>query len=129
MSTAVNRRTHERFVLSPMYTPVSVRLVDEERFGLEGHAYNISEGGLQFELDRPVPSGTEVAIQITLPQSQWSEDIGPGPNVLVFANVIWVDESEPGPVRMAAAFTRFARLGDRERLMKQLGSGRFARAA
>lgn len=127
----VNRRKFERFRVSPMYTPITVReggMVEGE-FG-EGHAYDLSEGGVQFELDRFVLPGTAVTVQITLPTggAMW-DDLGPGRSVLAFGNVIWADESEPGPVRHAVAFTTFARVGDKERLLKQLGSGRFARAA
>ena len=123
----INRRRFERFALAPMYTPVAVRLLADDTFEFEGHAYDIGEGGLRFELDRPIDPGTPVAIRVMLP--------GAGPeelrSVCVLANVIWVDEDadEPGPVRMAAAFTKFARAADKWRLMGLLGSGRFARAA
>jgi hypothetical protein len=124
----INRRHHERFVMSPMYTPVSVRLLDSERFSLEGHAYDISEGGMMFELDRAIEAGTPIAAQITLSEHAIG-DIGPGRSIFVFGNVVWADDSDAGPVRLALAFTQFARLGDKERLLRQLGSGRYARAA
>ena len=122
-----NRRQHARYLVSPGYTPVSLRLLDTERFSLEGHAYDISEGGVMFELDRGVDPGTPVAVQITLPPA--AGDVGPGRSVFVFGNVVWLDDSDPGPVRMAVAFTRFARLGDRERLLRALVNGRLVRAA
>ncbi len=129
MSTTTNRRQFERFALAPMYTPINARLLENEEYTLEGHAYNISEGGVQFELDHPIAPGTPVALQITLPTGTDSADIGPGRSVFVFANIVWIDEEEPGPVRMAAVFTRFARLGDRERLLRTISSGRYSRAA
>jgi hypothetical protein len=122
-----NRRQHTRYPVQPGYTPVSLRLLDSERFTLEGHAYDISEGGVMFELDRGVDPGTAVAVQITLPPA--AQDAGPGRSVFIFGNVVWLDDSEAGPVRMAVAFTRFARLGDRERLLRALSHGRNARAA
>ena len=125
----INRRRHARFQLEPMYTPVAVRTLDKEVFDIEGHAYDISEGGIRFELDRAVPPGTKIAMQITLPNLD-SREIGPGRSIFVFANVIWIeDEDEPGPVRTAAVFTHFARAGDRERLLRQFASGRFRAAA
>ena len=124
-----NRRRYERFALSPMYTPVSVRLLDSETFDLEGHAYDISEGGIRFELDRPIAPGTHIAMQIALPAGLGSAQSGPGRSVFVLGNVVWIDDEEPGPVRMALAITRFARAGDRERLIERLASGRYARAA
>src|SRR5579862_6810494 len=98
-----------------MYTPVAVKLLADDSYEFEGHAYDISEGGMRFELDRPIEAGTPVAIRVMLP--------GPRPqaerSVCVYANVIWVenDADEPGPVRMAAAFTKFAHALDKERLL------------
>ncbi len=127
--SSLNRRQFERFTLSPMYTPISVRLLDDDRFSLEGHAYDISEGGCQFELDRALEPGSSVAMQITLPVDRRTDDIGPGRSVFVFGNIIWLNDEESGPVRMAIAFTRFARAGDRERLLRQMGNGLLRRAA
>ncbi len=124
----VNRRRFERFSVLPMYTPVVVRSLGENATDLHGHAYDVSEGGVRFELDRPIAPGTAVSIQIVL---AGDDRQGVDRGVLVQANVVWVDVDvdEPGPTRMAAAFTKFARAGDRERLLKQLSSGRYARAA
>jgi hypothetical protein len=129
VTTNTNRRQHERFALAPMYTPITARLLENEEFTLEGHAYNISEGGVQFELDHPIAPGTSIALQITLPTGSAAVDLGPGRSVFVFANIIWIDDEEPGPVRMAAAFTRFARFGDKERLLRMISTGRYSRAA
>lgn len=126
---AIDRRQFARFQLEHMYTPVAVRTLDSELFSIEGHAYDISEGGIRFELDRPIAPGKKVAMQITLPDLDASH-IGPGRSVFVFANVVWIeDEDEPGPVKMAAVFTHFARVGDRERLLRQFASGRYRAAA
>ena len=109
------------------------RTLEDERsvgaFDVEGHAYDISEGGIRFELDRPLPPGTRVAMQITLPSIN-RDDIGPGRSILVFANIVWLDEDDSvGPHRMAAVFTHFARAGDRDRLLRQFATGRFRAAA
>lgn len=125
----VNRRKHPRFTLEPMYTPIAVRRLDREHFDLDGHAYDISEGGVRFELDEVVPPGTRIAMQITLPNLD-AHEIGPGRSIYVFANVVWLeDEDEPGPVRMAAVFSEFVRAGDRERLLRQFSTGRYRAAA
>lgn len=127
-----NRRRHSRYRLSPMYTPVRVKYPNEQEFELEGHAYNISEGGLQFELDNGIPQGTQVAIEVTLPMGPgpagW-DGAGPARTVVAYGNVIWMDNEEPGPVRMALAFTRFENPGDQERLRERLATGRYALAA
>lgn len=112
-----------------MYAPVAVRFLENEAFTVEGHAYDISVGGMRFELDRAIEPGTQVAMQITLPSIN-DTDIGPGRSVFVFANIVWLeDEDEPGPARMAAVFAYFARAGDEERLQRIFKSGRFKLAA
>lgn len=126
---AINRRRFERFAVRPMYTTIAVRLMTEEKFTLSGHAYDISEGGVQFELDCPVDPGTAIAVEIALPELGDVEDEGPGRSVFVMGNVVWADDSEPGPVRMAMVITRFARAGDKERLLKRLTRTRMQRAA
>ena len=126
---SINKRRFERFHLKACYTPVSVRVVGSETDALEGHAYDISEGGTMFELDEPIETGTGVAMQLTLPITPDQSERESGRTIFVFGNVVWLDQSEPGPARMAIAFTQFAKLGDKERLLRQLGSGHYARAA
>lgn len=101
-----NRRRHPRVATPAMYTAVALRLVGQKRFTHEGHAYDVSEGGMQFELDRAIPAGTPVEARLELPVS--FGDSTATCAVTVFGNVVWADESEPGPARMAVAFTRFA---------------------
>lgn len=131
MQTEANRRRFDRYKLRPAYTPIAIRLLDETNFGAEGHGYDISEGGVRFELDHPVAPGTAVAIRIMLPDTAQG-DVGPGRAVFAFANIVWLQEEdleENGPVRMAAVFSRFARAGDRERLLRSLATGAYAKAA
>jgi len=126
-TNSVNRRKFERFVVSPMYTEVKVCALDEHRPTFLGHAYDVSEGGVQFELDRAIAPGTTVAMELTFPGSAFGEE--GGNTVVVIGNVVWADDSEPGPVRMAIAITRFAKDVDRERLIRQLSTQRVKRAA
>lgn len=129
MHTAINRRRFERFNLPFAYTSVAVRTLDSERFQFEGHAYDISEGGVQIELDRAIAPGTPVALRVDLPTSMLPDDMGPGRSVFIMGNVVWLDDSDVGPARMALAITRFARQGDRERLVKAFAARRLSRAA
>lgn len=125
MSMLTDRRRFERFALSPMYTEIAVRTLDQQSFGYWGHAYDVSEGGAQFELDQPLAPGTPVAIQLRLPE--WQDE---AMAVYAFGNIIWLDDDDVnGPVRMAVAFSRFARAADRELLLSSLGTGRYRRAA
>lgn len=128
MKIQINRRRYPRYSVIPAYTPVAVRLLDgrggEE---LSGHAYNISEGGVRFEVDRALQPGERIAVRVTLPGGEVSEDER---SVLAIATVVWTDDAdEPGPVRTAAAFEHFVGVGDRDRLLDQFATGRFRLAA
>jgi hypothetical protein len=120
---SINRRRFERLALQPMYTALTLCRLDNQRV-LEGHSYDISEGGLQFELDEPVEAGTPVAIEVALPRA------GRRPTTIeVLGNIVWTDESEPGPVRMAVEIKSFALPEDLESLRLYVGGSRQAKAA
>lgn len=124
----VNRRIHERFMLQPGYTSAAVRQhPDEQSFSLEGHVYDISEGGICFELDRPLEPGSTVSMMIDLPSN--CNDTGPGRAVFVTGNIVWCEVEEPGASKMALAITRYDRAGDKGRMIKALTSKRYLRAA
>ncbi|MEM9063950.1 MAG: PilZ domain-containing protein [Planctomycetota bacterium] len=130
-STQLNRRSFERIAVPPMYTGLQIRRLEDEVFSLQGHAYDISEGGVQFEADIPLDPGTEIGLMIDLPGCR-PGDPGPGRAVFAIGRVIWAneDEIEFGPARMAAAFTQFCREGDKQRLMHAVaGHGRTGRVA
>jgi len=124
----VNRRATERFAVLPAYTPCRIRVQSEEQYRYDGHVHDLSEGGVRFEADMPIEPGTPVAIQIALPERVTDTIIdGPGRDVFLLGNLVWCSMDEPGPAMMAVAITRFARAGDRERLIRRLISGGFAR--
>ena len=125
------RRQHPRYVLPSMYTQVEARPLDAERYLWSGHAYDISQGGMRFELDRPFEPGSTIAVRIQLPGAN-SLPYAERRPVYVFANVVWLEEEDldqPGPVRMACVFKRFVLPGDLERLTERLKSGRYSLAA
>ena len=129
-SQHLDRRQFTRFSLTPMYSSIGIRPLDSEKFLWEGHAYDVSEGGVRFELDRGIDPGTRIGIRIDLPLFTGTgvtvADHGPGRALFALGTVIWADDSEPGPVQIAAAITRFARDIDRERLVRQFRVGRTA---
>ena len=129
MALGRERRQYQRYALPSMYTRVTVRLMDEQEFRWEGHAYDVSVGGMRFELDSPIDQATPVVVQIELPGSDPTGDPEP---VFVAANIVWLEEDDleqPGPVRMACVFREFARAEDQDRLVRRLNSGRFSIAA
>lgn len=124
----VNRRQFERFMLEPGYTSAALRVhPDEQVFTREGHIYDISEGGVCFEMDQAIEPGSTVSMRVDLPMN--AKDIGPGRSVFLTGNIVWCDADEMGAVRMALAITRFDRAGDKGRMMRALTSQRFLRAA
>lgn len=125
---SVNRRRFERFLLSAAYTPVVVRTLDEKGLTLEGHSYDLSEGGLKFEVDEEIKPGTPVSVQITVPAPVAAAG-GGARTVTALGSVVWAESDEPGPVVTGAVFTCFPRDGDKESLLKHLGAGVLRRAA
>lgn len=129
MSVHADRRRHQRFLLPSMYTEVEVKPLDCESFQWSGHAYDISEGGMRFELDQPIQPGMTVGMRIRLPGDSRSGDDRP---VYVLANVVWLEEEDieiAGPVRMACVFKQFVVPGEEGRLRARLTRGRYAAAA
>lgn len=129
MHNSSDRRRHQRFTLPTAYARILVRLLDSDEFEWEGHAYDLSEGGVRFELDRAIEPGTPIAMRIELPHTA-VERSTERRSLYAFANVVWMeDDDQPGPVRLAAVFTRFARADDAAALRHRLFSGRYAMAA
>jgi hypothetical protein len=124
-----DRRQHTRFAMQPMYSRVVVQPLDAPQRLLEGHAYDISEGGVRFELDEALEAGTRIAIRIDVPQT-WSERSTQRRTIFAFANLVWVEDPDAiGPASMAAVFTQFSRSDDEALLRRRLYSGRYAMAA
>lgn len=121
MSPEVDRRTFTRYALPSMYTTVSV--VDDAGNTIrEGHVYDISQGGMRFELDEPIEPGSSVTVRIDLPGHATD-------HVNATCNILWVEEEDlelPGPVRMACSF---ASLEDEQKLAGHLSRGRYHLAA
>ena len=117
------RRRFERFIASPMHHGVTLATNDggEARI-LEGHAYDISEGGACIEIDERIKPGTNVSVGIHVPPGF---DAGQSGEITANGRVVWnaSDESEPGPVRMAVVFLSFPNHAQRERLARFLRRG------
>ncbi len=115
-----DQRRHPRLRLPVGYAAVCVHRGDGE---LHGHAYDISLGGMRFELDAPLADGERVAIDLTLP----------GKSVRVIRAtgrcVRRHDCDEVGPTRMGLSFDRLATTADRDALAHYLHAHRAAAAA
>ena len=121
------RRRFARFSLPAGYAPIAVRTLDSQSFDIEGVAYDVSEGGIRFELDRPIKPGTQVEMKVQLPGTL---EYGLRRPVYAYADVVWIeDEDDPGPVKMAATFAKFSSDEDGLRLREQLGTRGYRAAA
>lgn len=117
MDTAKDRRRHARFTVDPMFSSVAVlpagAAVPCGELGCDGHLYEVSLGGMRFELDEPLPRDARVSVAISLPGC-------PQP-IRADARIVRVFDQvdDPGPRRMVAEFETFAQ-GAREMLAKYL---------
>jgi hypothetical protein len=115
-----------------MYSAIEVKLASDAREAMAGHAYDISRGGVSFELDRAIEPGTPVYLKLSLPE--WLQGLADGESdtvsVHVRGTVVWTDDDGvAGPVRMAAAFTSFESVGEYALLDQTLKVRRYAPAA
>lgn len=118
-----DRRAHTRYALKPMYSAIEVKVDADMAEGMQGHAYDISRGGVCFELDNRVEPGTPILMKLSLPE--WLLGLTDGEadltSVQVKGTVIWNDDDGvPGPVRMAAVFTAFDTAAERDLFLKTL---------
>ncbi len=93
-----------------MYTLLRVRHIGDQRYRWTGHIYDISESGMRFELDAPLPAGTEVEVRGMLPGTHQTTFHATGRIVRMH------DDEEVGPIRMGMTFTSFNHDIDRQRL-------------
>jgi uncharacterized protein (TIGR02266 family) len=118
-----NRRTDERFVIAPMYSAVVARRMEAQGDAMQGHAYDISAGGIRIELDQPLPLGERISMMLRLPGELTGFEAS--------GEVVWVhdDQDDPGPRRMALRFADFSSPSDRQRLAAFLDKGSVRMAA
>lgn len=129
MTQTNDRRRHERFTVDPMYSAVAVSpLATSNRTSngregehVDGHVYEVSLGGIRFELDQPLPVGTRVSVEVTLPGCT-KPICAEGRIVRVFDEI-----DDPGPRRMVVEFETFA-AGARESLERYLSQKWLRRA-
>lgn len=113
-----DHRRHPRKSLPIGYAQVRVRLPGQQRFSLTGHAYDVSMSGIRFEVDRPIPLGKAIDLQIQLPAScdDWTEH-----PIRAKAKCVRLhDDDTTGPVRMGACFINLHKPTDQRQLAAYL---------
>ena len=108
-------RQHPRLSLPPMYTVFRARPQGSKKFCWTGHLYDISAGGLRFEIDSPIKPGTPIEFRATLPSPNPTTINAQG-HVVRYHD----DPDEPGPVRMAMVIDKFPDDIDKNRLHSYL---------
>ncbi len=111
---AADARRHPRKPLPAGYADVRVRRAGQPHFQLTGHAYDISRGGVRFELDEPLECGEQVEIEVRLPEARRRPIRARGVMVRLH------EADEVGPVRMGLQFTALDSSADRAALDRYL---------
>ncbi len=109
-------RNAPRLTLPAAYTLVRVKPEGAERYRWTGHIYDISLTGMRFELDAPLPPGSEVEVRGMLPGAQHTTFRATGQVVRIHDQA----EADGGPCRMALTFSKFQTSVDQRRLMDYL---------
>lgn len=117
-----DKRQFPRRSLPVGYAEVRVRRSGKQRFSLTGHAYDISAGGVRFELDHGLDDGEEVDIRVVLPGREPHE-------VRAHGSVVrFHDPGEAGPVRMGMTFMEMTNPADRLLIDSYVREGKLAAA-
>ncbi len=117
VSTEIGRdlRQHPRVKVPAMYTLIRARVQGSSRYNWTGHIYDVSMGGVRFELDMPVEPGTELEIRGMLPGSGHTTFRAIGRVVRIHS-----DAHEHGPCIMGLQFESFQSPMDRHRLSQYI---------
>jgi len=109
-------RIAPRLSLPAAYTLVRVKPVGGDRYRWTGHIYDISLTGMRFELDAPLPPGSEVEVRGMLPGHHHTTFRATGRVVRIHDD----QDSDGGPSRMAMTFDKFQTTIDQRKLMDYL---------
>lgn len=109
-----SRRSDQRQKLDAAYTWVRVRRAGQRYFRLTGHAYDISNSGMRFELDEALDPGEHVDVELMLPRAGTKRIRGKGTIVRLH------DPDEVGPIRMGLRFREMHQKADQARLERYL---------
>lgn len=110
-----DQRQHPRIKVPAMYTLIRARVLGSNRYNWTGHIYDVSLGGVRFELDMPIEPGTQLEIRGMLPGAGHTTFRAIGRVVRVHS-----DASELGPAIMGLQFESFQSPMDRHRLAQYI---------
>lgn len=122
-TSTMDRRNAERFRLETALVRVVVGAhghTPETKGGFEGHAYDLSDGGVRVELDAPLPVGTPVDVEMHFP------GLGTPVHMVGAVARLFDEIDDPGPRRMGI-HARGATPADEARLQRLLDQAAFGR--
>lgn len=111
-------RVAPRLTLPAAYTLVRVKPEGGSRYRWTGHIYDISLSGMRFELDAPLPPGSQIEVRGMLPGMSHTTFRATGRVVRIHDD----HDTDGGPTRMAMTFDKFQTSVDQRRLMDYLDS-------
>jgi len=111
-------RQAPRLSLPAAYTLVRVKPQGTDKYRWTGHIYDISLSGMRFELDAPLPPGSEVEVRAMLPGVNHTTFRATGRVVRIHDQA----DGDGGPSRMAMMFNDFKTSVDQRRLLTYLES-------
>ena len=113
--TGRDQRKHPRIKVPAMYTLIRARVLGSNRYSWTGHIYDVSLGGVRFELDMPIEVGTQLEIRGMLPGSGHTTFRAVGRVVRIHS-----DADDHGPCIMGLQFESFQSPMDRHRLAQYI---------
>ena len=113
--TSRDQREYPRIKVPAMYTLIRARILGSNRYNWTGHIYDVSLGGVRFELDMPIEPGTQLEIRGMLPGSGHTTFRAVGRVARVHS-----DADERGPAVMGLQFESFQSPMDRHRLAQYI---------
>ena len=113
--TRRDQRQHPRIKVPAMYTLVRARVLGSSKYTWTGHIYDVSVGGMRFELDMPIEPGTQLELRGMLPGSGHTTFRAIGRVVRIHS-----EPNEMGPVILGLQFESFQSPMDRHRLAQYI---------
>lgn len=125
-SGSAESRCEPRLKLAPMYTLLRAKKAGTQKFRWSGYIYDVSMGGMRFELDEAVEPGTTLEIRATLPYARHGAFVATGQVIRLHDER---EDTPAGPYRMAMQFTSFRCEFDEAHLSEYLSTAGLRLAA
>lgn len=110
-----DQRQYPRIKVPAMYTLVRARVLGSNKYTFTGHIYDVSLGGMRFDLDMPIEPGTQIELRGMLPGGGHTTFRAIGRVVRTHSDI-----NDRGPVTLGLQFESFRSPMDRQRLAEYI---------